>query len=337
MRQIRAFQPLLFDDFPQTKALFGGNFIMSEISSCRSLGNLLETFERDYFSERGKTAEVRTTWDREYRRVFQHLDRSEPPTEEILKQVILRTEPNTRQRRRYTIAIAKLADYAGIEHNLRRLIGKYSKKRVNPRVIPTDEQIFDAWTKIDNLSWAWVYGMMAVYGLRNCEVFRLDWSRFPELLVESAKGGDWRLVFPLYPEWVNEFKLRSHLIPNCTGKCNTDFGQRVTKALKREGIPFAPYNLRHAWARRSIEFGWDVSLAASQMGHSVKVHTEIYHLWLTGDVYKRTYERLLARPDRPTAPGSLIGLSLLTNSHSEEKGNDPRPADTSVGGKPDER
>ncbi len=47
--------------------------------------------------------------------------------------MLLSTEANTRTRRRAALACAYLADYAEIEHDLRRLTGKYSAKRVSPQ------------------------------------------------------------------------------------------------------------------------------------------------------------------------------------------------------------
>jgi integrase len=40
------------------------------------------------------------------------------------------------------------------------------------------------------------------------------------------------------------------------------------------------YDLRHAWAVRSIRVGLNASLAAKCMGHSLAVHHSTYHRWL---------------------------------------------------------
>ena len=131
-------------------------------------------------------------------------------------------------------------------------------------------------------------------------MFRLDLSEFPIAFVHRGKTQQERYVYPLYPEWVERW-LTEIRFPQVSGK-NTDLGNRVTHQFTRYGIPFNPYDLRHAWARRSLEFGWDVTMAAYQMGHSVKVHTDCYHAWITRDVYQRAYDRLVSSPDRPLAP-----------------------------------
>lgn len=63
--------------------------------------------------------------------------------------------------------------------------------------------------------------------------------------------------------------------------CNSNKGNRVSAWFKDRGVPFPPYNLRHAYAVRQIMYGLDLSIAARMMGHSVKEHTDTYHRWIT--------------------------------------------------------
>jgi len=66
-------------------------------------------------------------------------------------------------------------------------------------------------------------------------------------------------------------------VPEVTARRSSDLGERLSHYFRRWAkIPFPPYDLRHCWAVRTLEFGLDVSLAAAQMGHSVQVHTELY-------------------------------------------------------------
>ena len=139
------------------------------------------------------------------------------------------------------------------------------------------------------------------FGLLPHELFHCNLTNFPILEVGEGKTGN-RKVYPFYPEWCELWNLNEGTLPVITGRTNSDLGNRVTQAFKRYGIPFAPYNLRHAWAIRSMEFGLDVSLSAQQMGHSVKVHTEIYYAWISDEVHQRAYEALINRPNRPRPP-----------------------------------
>ena len=263
---------------------------------------LVKQFREQYFNERGETPSKLSSWKVGYQTYFNKLPQNKVLTEKMLREVILTQNAETRGRRACVLAYSLLADFAGIDHSLRRLIGSYSCKKVNPRNIPDDETIARLGVNIPNPSWRFVYGLMATYGLRNCEVFLSDFSELPILHVSKSKAGDSRIVYPLYPEWVELFDLKNGTLPTANGKNNSDLGHRVGTAFKRYKIPFTPYNLRHAWARRSLEFGMDLTIASQMMGHSVTVHSTIYHAWLSGDVFSRAYEKLIANPDRPLPP-----------------------------------
>ena len=46
-------------------------------------------------------------------------------------------------------------------------------------------------------------------------------------------------------------------------------------------IQIKPYDLRHAWAVRTIFYDLPDTVAARMMGHSVSLHTQTYHHWIT--------------------------------------------------------
>lgn len=173
---------------------------------------------------------------------------------------------------------------------------------MTPRDLPTDETIAQWRERIPNPNWQYAYGLIAVYGLRPHEVFRCNLDRFPVLQVEDNSKTGARRVYPFYPEWLEQWNLREATLPKVSGRNNSDLGSRVTHQFSRYAVPFPPYNLRHAWAVRSMEFGLDISLAAQQMGHSVRVHSETYHAWISEEVHQRAYEVLMLRADRPKVP-----------------------------------
>jgi integrase len=162
-----------------------------------------------------------------------------------------------------------------------------------------------AFNQMQNPSWRWVYGILATYGLRNHEVFHLDIDSLKDadgiIKILAGKTGG-RTVCPIYPEWIDQFNLREPCVPKVSGKTNSALGARVTQSFKRAKMPFDPYDLRHAWAVRSIEFGMDVSLAAQQMGHSLSVHSELYHAWISESRHRQVFHRLMERDDRPKPP-----------------------------------
>lgn len=269
----------------------------------------IEQFEEHYFNRRSRTPKSETTWRTDYRQPFGQLPLDVPLTAEILHESILDTEPDTRNRQRRCMALGQLAKFAGIELDATALRGDYSPKRVNPRDLPTDKEISEWRDRIPNESWQYAFSLMACYGLRNHELFHIDLEKLRESpvlsLTEDLNGGGKtgaRRVWACYPEWWDMWRLWDvKLLPQVTGKSNSDLGNRVTHAFRRYGF-LKPYNLRHRWAVRTIEFDIPVELAAQQMGHSLKVHHETYHHWISDDVHQRAFDRAMQRIDRPLPP-----------------------------------
>jgi hypothetical protein len=265
----------------------------------------IEEFENDYFTRRARTPKSETTWHIDYKRVFARLPQSQPLTSDALMTLATSTNPDTRTRKRYCIALGALARFAGLTLDLKPYAGKYSPKTASPRELPDDSTIVRWHSQIPADDWRWAYGMLATYGLRPHELFHLDHQRLEaenwQLKVLDGKTGA-RTVFPLYPEWVEQFHLSNVRLPKCTGKANADLGNRVTRAFHRFEIPFPAYALRHCWAVRSMDFGWEVALAARQMGHSVTVHTQTYHAWITERQQQKMFDALMQRSDRPCPP-----------------------------------
>lgn len=147
--------------------------------------------------------------------------------------------------------------------------------------------------------------MMATFGLRNHEVFYLDTEalidggEFVRVLQSKTFGHQ---VWAYHPEWIEAFNLREVMQPAVTGQQHSDFGDRVSCYLRRVGMPFKPYDLRHCWAVRTVRYGIPDSLAAQQMGHSVAVHHETYHHWITAAQHEEAHERAKSRHDRPVPP-----------------------------------
>ena len=162
---------------------------------------------------------------------------------------------------------------------------------------------------------------MATYGLRNHEVFFCDapWEQLRQrasagalgrtpnaeiIIRETTKTGRHE-VWPFYPEWVERFNLTHGELP----KINTDLnkttlqriGQQVTTQFRRYKIPFSPYDLRHAWAVRTILMGLPDAVAARMMGHSVQVHNRTYHRWMTHRDQQAAVQAALAK-NKITAP-----------------------------------
>jgi integrase len=274
-----------------------------------TVGEWVSRFEVDYFTRRARTTKSETTWKGDYWKVLKQLDQDAALDADLLRSSIASTKPDTKTRKRYCMVFGALAKLAGLDLDTKALAGTYSPKRVKSRDLPSDELVAEWFYKIENPEWQWVYGMLATYGLRPHEVFHLAFESMPILDVLDGKTGA-RKVWPCYPEWVEQFDLTVPKVPQVTGRNNSELGARVSPVFSKYGIPFVPYDLRHCWAVRTINFGLDISLAAQQMGHSAQVHTDLYHAWISERHHQRAYEAIMMRSDRPKAP-SVSPVDLL--------------------------
>jgi integrase len=284
---------------------------LSQLNLEQQLQAFAEEFRRQRVGHR-HPASAQTTWSSAYAPYLRKLERiaKEHPqltlTEAIYK-TIQSTPLHSRSRQTCCTALHALATFLNLELpiDLKSLWGRYSPSQTQQRELPSDELIVRAFHQIPNSAWQFVYGVMATYGLRNHEVFFCDYSHLRQSISEATvqvlgttKTGNHE-VWPFYPEWVEEFNLRSLELPNL----NTDLsqttlqriGQRVTSQFRRYGIPFSPYDLRHAWAVRTIHFGLPDSVAARMMGHSVAVHTRTYHRWIARRDQQQAVEAALSR------------------------------------------
>ena len=266
----------------------------------QSTAELIIEFEKDYFNRRLKTPKSEYTYEKDYLSVFKKLNQNQELSKENILEVIFSYQPDSRSRKRSVIALNALASFANIEIDINQYKGTYNSSSTTPRNLPNDKEIYQLFFTIKNKSWQWVYGMLATFGLRPHEIFLVyPDSKLPILQVDKGKTKE-RKVWGLYPEWITEFDLQNFKIPNCSGKNNGELGHRVSTFFRRQKIPFKPYDLRHKWAIRALEFGLDVSLAAQQMGHSVKVHCETYQRWINDDVHQKAYNIIINNPNRPT-------------------------------------
>ncbi|MEE3716260.1 hypothetical protein V2H45_05830 [Tumidithrix elongata RA019] len=272
-----------------------------------TVSSLVTKFETDYFSKRERSPKTETTYQKDYLSIFRKLPSDELLTRELMLSTILGTDADTKTRKRCCMVLGALAQFAGIEFDAKPYSGKYSPREVTPRNLPDDSAIADWFTKILNPNWQWFYGMVAAYGLRSHEVFQIDFSDFPVLTVLDGKTGR-RRVWALYPEWCEAWNLNQVNPPKITGRNNSELSERASQYFRRGKMPFHLLDLRHCWAVRAIEFGLPIELAAQQMGHSVKTHTDLYHHWIDDRHHQRVYDLLMMRADRPTAPVHLVAL-----------------------------
>ncbi len=246
------------------------------------------------------------SWKKDYQCVYDLLPSEKSLTLELLQEAILEnSEAGTRTRRRWCLACGRLADFAGLDGRALRKLSTYNPiHHVKPRDLPDDEVIAETLDLISNPGWRTVYILMAVFGLRDHEVFRIQLEGLDQdpPLVEvhdNSKTGH-RMAYACHADqWGTAFYLTSEtaVLPKVEteGKANNSLGTKVTQMFAKYGVSAKlgkVYNLRHAWARRAFEQEWPVELAARSMGHDVRVHVQTYQKFMEESSYFKVYKRL---------------------------------------------
>jgi integrase len=256
-------------------------------------------------------ASRKTTWQKAYAPYLNKLaaqidQHPRQPLEAAIVATLEALPLYARSRQVACTALKAFADFEGVPlADVDRLAGRYGSGKTQRRQLPADEVILEWYDRIPNPAWRQVYGVMATYGLRNHEVFFCDYHDLqrgdPEgrvTVLETTKTG-LHDVWPFYPEWVERFGLRHGQLPPLTTDLSQTtlqrIGQQVALQFKRYGVPFSPYDLRHAWAVRTIHFGLPDTVAARMMGHSVAIHTRTYHRWITHRDQRQAVQSALAR------------------------------------------
>lgn len=295
------------------------------------LHSLLAGFEAAFFADprrRRRPAGSRSTWSGAYRPYLRRLVElaatipgatspgATTPCAEVvdgqLLEQVLETYPlASRSRQQCGIALGALARHLQLPlpADWSERSGGYGLHVARFRGLPSDARILELVAAIPNPRWRLAYGLMATYGLRNHEVFFCDLSALATggdrvlRVLPTSKTGEHQ-VWPFQPDWVERFGLEilgeggGGLPEVCTDLRRTTLqqvGRRVAEQFRRYGLPITPYDLRHAWAVRTIHIGLPDTVAARMMGHSVAIHTRTYHHWITRRDQQQAVDTALAR------------------------------------------
>ena len=265
----------------------------------------INQFEEFFFKENKNeylTSTRKTTWNSSYKPYLKRMlsiynSSSLYSIENIFLETLETYKEGSRSKKQCATSLSVLAKFLDIKlpEDWKSKAKGYGLNKASFRDLPTDEAIEKIWEIIPNKSWKFVFGLMATYGLRNHEVFFCDLSSLTNIgdkiirVLPTTKTGEHQ-VWPFHPEWVEKFELfklggNLELLPNI----NTDLkyttlqniGKKITDQFKRYGLQIKPYDLRHAWAVRTIFYDLPDTVAARMMGHSVSLHTQTYHHWIT--------------------------------------------------------
>ncbi|BAZ06543.1 site-specific integrase [Calothrix sp. NIES-3974] len=292
-----------------------------------TIGELLNRFEEEYFKKHQRTTKSEHTFFYYYSRTRRFTNPDDLATADNLIHAIEKIEQGWS---RYNAVRAFSAFCLTFDIDID--LSKYSQiPENNSRKIPTDEEIIAGMNKFaeylecrghqvnKNVKdswqlWRWVYGMLAVFGLRPREIFinpDINWWLSQENIDrtwkvdKNCKTGA-RQALPLHPGWIELFDLRNPLyvemLVNTISQKNqnnhaeiTALTQRVSWWFRRVGLDFKPYDLRHAWAIRAHILGIPIKAAADNLGHSVQVHTQTYQRWFSLDMRKLAINQALSK------------------------------------------
>ncbi len=267
--------------------------------------NRLDQFEEFFFKEKKgdfRNSTRKTTWRSSYKPYMKRIldvysDLENEALEKIFQKTLESYKEGSRSRKQCATSLSVLAKFLDIKlpEDWKLNSRGYGLNKAGFRNLPTDELIEKLWEKVPNKSWKFVFGLMATYGLRNHEVFFCDLSSLTNFgdkiirVLPTTKTGEHQ-VWPFHPEWVEKFELSKlgenpELLPNIKRdlKITTlqNIGKKITDQFKRYSLQIKPYDLRHAWAVRTIFYDLPDTVAARMMGHSVSLHTQTYHHWIT--------------------------------------------------------
>lgn len=295
----------------------GGGASGAEPSS--ALLDALDSFQRAFHLDprrRRSPSGARSTWRSAYQPYLRRLraigEQASQDLDAGLLTMVLESYPvASRSRQQCALVLGALAQHLTLPlpPDWQELGRGYGLHAARFRPLPSDAQILQVFELIPNAQWRLVYGLMATYGLRNHEVFFSDVSALGPgcdrvvRVLPTSKTGEHQ-VWPFQPEWVERFDLerlameRQALPPVTTDLRVTSLrtvGQRVSEQFRRYDLPLTPYDLRHAWAVRTIHIGLPDTVAARMMGHSVGIHNRTYHHWITRRDQQQAVDAALAR------------------------------------------
>jgi integrase len=161
--------------------------------------------------------------------------------------------------------------------------------------VPTDEEII-AWVEGAPDPAAWYWGMMATYGLRPHEIEGATLIERDYCQVANGTKTGFRTVVPLHREWVKRFRLRDQRQWPGSDQRPDAVGKWLSKELRRLGLPWRSYALRHAYAGRLWREGGsrlDIYTAARLMGHSASQHARTYRAHIQPHLVAEAAERAL--------------------------------------------
>ena len=246
----------------------------------------VEVLEQDFWKGKTRTSAAKRTWDR-LKAETDRLPRGAVLSMDLLVATVENTEAGSRTRLescKVLKRLAKLHNITGTE----RLDALRTPYEPAIRDVPSLETVATLVKQVaDDPTWGWCVWALATYGCRPAEVFSLrpagDGTAQVLSIKRKGKLPTWRtaLALPVADAPTTRVVPWDVTAPtqydSATAKLQCD---RWAGWLRRKHPTIQLYDLRHAWAIRSISKVPSTSLAAKCMGHDVAVHHRSYHRWI---------------------------------------------------------
>jgi integrase len=309
---------------------------------------LIREYKIHWFKENTKLKNPEGSWYLRFKDLENNLiDKQQELSDSIIRTIIENTQNDSSIRRLVLQALTAFLDYFEIsEYN--NLIKSYKSKN-NPtqkiRNVPSDEKIktifkigFEPKNKTPKIylhrltQWQFLYGLLAVYGLRIHEAWNIanwdkpvvltqgDWVTLEDHLEEDIskyeqyRGDDilipaildptnkdkilcikhntktgFRMSIPLSPvgeNWLEAFNLLQPLnLPDIENPLSKSKGKGKVASIctiltcqwfRGRGYGFTPHDLRHAYNHRGHQIGYNPTLLAKSLGHSLNMNSTTY-------------------------------------------------------------
>lgn len=266
-----------------------------------------DNFEKKYFENNPKNIKSEGTVNKYKQTIRLRFPLERGVTKTIVEDSIKNITSEVEQRRAVSVCnlIFKLFNLGD------ESFGHLAPKNYKPkkRDIPSDNDIIHWFFQFEEYSEFWDksksmwrlyqlwYGLMATYGIRPREAINkpnIDWFLSSENTdntwkVHELNKTGYREVLPFVPEWVSLFNLKNKMALSMLLKRTQDLNFKQLSILccqqnrywRNMGIPFKPYDLRHASAIRAHMQGIPIKLASQNLGHGVEIHTKVYQQWLS--------------------------------------------------------
>ena len=241
--------------------------------------------EADYWRKRDeRTTAAERTWQR-LKLETDRLPQQATLTVPLLQSVAEATKAGSRTRLEACKVFKRLGRVAKLDgvEVLDKSRTSYSPQERQP---PSDEELLELVQNLPpNHHWSWPTWALVTYGCRPAEAFSLRPDADGTAQVLSVKQKRRRpvertaLALPVGD--VAEPKDNRSWRYNSPSEYDSFEAKRLTGAwgkwLAARSGGMQLYDLRHAWALRSIRRNINPSLAAETMGHSLEVHNNTYH------------------------------------------------------------